>query len=394
LSDEEKKNIALDRFAPLRDGKGLEPVETLASRYRRDPAVITRAIASAFKEGLVNLVATGRTEAVRLASFENMVLNRYPDLWRAIVVETSDLTKYDGPAGTDKEIIEQNAKERRRDDNIHKRLGYAMAKSIAEWTVRGGDTIGFGSGRGVFCTVEAAMQLPRPLRLEKLDLMSLTGAVLAHDHSNLVNTSMDADLHTALFGLCVQHIATLHLVTYPIGESGGARERSCLGAKQWAECHPTHALTGVGVLADGHRFFEQGKGGEYDPILEPVIKDLQALVKKSIEVYKKCGCYSVADICNLLIPIEDPRIPRGDRDELGVLIKNVNVKLLNVSWEQLSEIPALLIVAGGKKKASALRQILDSKDLKTRIICVDQELAEEILRDQGQSHEAETAREP
>lgn len=378
LSAEEKTNIALDRYEPMRSGKSMEPIETLATRYRRDPAVITRAIASAFSQGLVNLVATGRTNAVTLSSFGKRVEDKYPGLRKAIVVQTADLGSAQ-PAKALEEARRKSAAERQRNDMIHRRLGYAMAQSISEWSVREGDTIGFGSGRGVFYTVEAAMQLPTALRVEGLNLMSLTGAVLAHDHSNLVNTSMDADLHTALFGLCVQHIATLHLVTYPISEAG-AKERSCLGPKQWRACHPTHALTGIGVLAEGHRFFEQGKGGTYDSIWDPVIDDLQELVGECKRISTDYGCDPVADICNHLILVDCPDVPTEEKNTLRKLVDHMNEKLLNVSAEQLSEISNLMIVAGGKRKARALKQILRSESFKTRIICIDEELAAEITK--------------
>jgi hypothetical protein len=191
---------------------------------------------------------------------------------------------------------------------------------------------------------------------------------------------MDADLHVAMFGRCIQNTATLHLVTYPINEIH-ARERSCLGNEQWTKCHPTHALTGVGVLAKGHRFFEQANRTDYDVILERVMAPLRDLVKKCTAVSQKYSFFPIADICNHLILVDNPALPRTTRAELEEGIRTVNNQLLNVNAHQLHDIPALLLVAGGKKKAGALRQILNSSEFKTRIICIDQALAREITRD-------------
>ncbi len=44
LTDEERMNIALDRFGSLQQGMRPLEVEVLSKRYNRDPAVISRAI--------------------------------------------------------------------------------------------------------------------------------------------------------------------------------------------------------------------------------------------------------------------------------------------------------------------------------------------------------------
>jgi hypothetical protein len=61
-----------------------------------------------------------------------------------------------------------------------------------------------------------------------------------------------------MFGSCVENIATLHLVNDPI-RAMQYREFTCPGAKQRAKCRLTHALVGIGVLAEGHRFVVQAE---------------------------------------------------------------------------------------------------------------------------------------
>jgi DNA-binding transcriptional regulator LsrR (DeoR family) len=318
----------------------------------------------------------------RLTELQNQILRRYTHLWEAIVVASESATSVERQQEEKRKAHRFDADQRRTDDLIHKTLGVAMARSINEWRVRDGDKIGFGSGRGVFFTVEAAMLSPTELRVEGLDLISLTGAVHAREHANLDCGRMDADLHAAMFAArCVQNAVTLHLVSYP-ATSPDARENTCLGRTQWANCHPTHALAGIGVLAEGHRFFDEFSGeADPDPILDNVRDPLSELVDLCSNIASQRGIYPVADLGNCLFLVDHSDIVEAERKRLDELIRSVNERLLNVTGDQLRDIQALLIVAGGKRKADALRYILDSqRAFKTRIICIDQTLAEELLR--------------
>ncbi|MEK7996461.1 MAG: hypothetical protein AAB403_21885 [Planctomycetota bacterium] len=370
LTEDQRASIAMDRFAPLRQGKGPESIKELAGRYRRDAAVISRAVTSAFRDGLVDIVRTGRPHVQRLQSLEKRILDRYPKLWDAIVVEVHS---------TEGNSSGQNLG--RIDDETHRKLGYAMAGSTSQWRLRDADVIGFGSGRGVFYTAESAMQLPAALRVEGLHLVSLTGAVHARDHAKQLNARLDADLHVALFGMCIQHEATLHLTTHPI-TACDARDLTYLGKKHWAQHHPTHALVGVGVLADGHRFYEEAKSEKPDPILEKIIQPLRRLVTLCDSVRgmdPSPGYYPVADICNHLFFVDRGDLSDTIRKEILANIEEVNKRLLNVSEEQLNDVGAILLVAGSRKKAAAIHQLLDSPAFKIRMICTDSRTAEDLL---------------
>lgn len=370
LTPDDRANIAIDRFAPFRQGRGPESIKTLGGRYRRDPAVISRAIKSAFHDGLVDIVRTGRPSyAPRVHSLEQKLLDKYPYLWEAIVVDANSAAG--GGAGV---------AERRMDDEIHRKLGNAMAGLTSQWRLRDGDAIGFGSGRGVYYTVEAARQLPAALRVEGLHLVSLTGAIHARDHAEQLNARLDGDLHIALFGMCIQHTATLHLVTHPI-TARGALGATCLGEEEWKQLCPSHALIGVGVLAEGHRFYEEAKAKKPDPILEPIIKPLEALVDACDKIRQaEPSYYAVADICNHLFLVEKEGLSDTLRQELSSNIEAVNSCLLNVSETQLHDVGAILLVAGGRKKARPTRQLLSSPLFKIRIICTDSGMADEMMR--------------
>jgi DNA-binding transcriptional regulator LsrR (DeoR family) len=331
--------------------------------------VISRAITAAFRDGLVDIVKISRPQVRRLQSMEQKILDKYPNLWEAVVVD----------ADSNSEMA--SAQEAKRiDDEIHRKLGYAMAGLTNQWRLRDNDVISFGSGRGVFYTVEGAMQLPAALRVEGLHLVSLTGAVHARDHAKQLNTRLDADLHVCLFGMCIRHSATLHLVTHPI-TAQNARTYTCLGEEQWPRLHCSHAVIGVGVLAEGHRFYEEAKAKTPDPILEPILPALRTLVDLCDTVTQSDPShYPVADICNHLFLVDKEGLPAGVRQKLSDNITIVNNCLLNVSETQLQEVGAILLVAGTRKKAAPMRQLLNSPSFKIRIISVDSTLAEELAR--------------
>ena len=54
-------------------------------------------------------------------------------------------------------------------------------------------------------------------------------------------------------------------------------------------------------------------------------------------------------------------------------------KLLTATEEQLGQITELILVAGTLMKALAIKQLLEEDKFHIRILCVDKEVAEEIL---------------
>src|SRR5216684_2882360 len=116
LEDEDKIEIALRRFAGYSEsGKPID-IATLAKQYKRDPAVISRAILSAFREGLIEIRKVSRRpqESHRVLDLAQQLLEASTQLVSAIVIDAAA-----NEAGDDNSGI---------DDRVHQQLGQAMAR--------------------------------------------------------------------------------------------------------------------------------------------------------------------------------------------------------------------------------------------------------------------------
>lgn len=383
VSPEEAVEFALARFAPLRDGKTSTTFDDLSSRFNRERGVIEDGIKNAFLNRWVELKSNMPPTIETADELEAKIVESFAR--RATVVRPGRVpTNEDG-----------SDEWRRFDDDVHRRVGYALGSSLLRWQIGHGARIGFGSGRGVYYTVEAAMGLGRPNYVQPtgVHLVSLTGSIGARDYQNRVNARMDADFRVGLFGSFLAHTATLHLVYYPISERGQL-QMTCLGREHWPHHNPSHAVVGIGVLAEGHRFWEQAQqwekaqkeeqSGRASPLLNPIfdkiIVKLNELVKLCKRVYEDYGHHSVADICNHLFVVNHPSVPLALEDQIAALKDQVNGLLLNVNLDQLRDIPHLMIVAAGARKARALCKVLRSPNFHVDHICIDQTLAEELLR--------------
>ena len=375
MTDAEKIQLVMERFGGVKTGKRPTALSELAVKYGRDEAVISKAVASAFREGLVE-IRERPADPPRLESIEKK-LTDYFDLLEAIVVEDQGPTSDEG-----------QSKSLNRNDAIHATLGRAMARVIAGGFVfRDGDVVGVGSGRGVYYTVDSLRQLPR-LRAKNVVLGSLTGAVHARDHAQRINLTLDADTHVALLGPCFTQSVTLHLASHPI-IFPGVRKTIWFSDQHWHDEPPTHALIGVGVLAPGHRFFEDaGINTQHrEPILAPIQSDLESLVKLCGDVERSKGVDSriycpVADIANCLFYVQPPpgaNIKNDTQREIERLVGKINDQLLNVNRQQLQQVGQIMLVAGTPKKAVAIRRLLDDDRYNIRFLCTDRDTAEQIL---------------
>jgi DNA-binding transcriptional regulator LsrR (DeoR family) len=374
LTDEDRIKIALARFS----GNPFKHISVLAQEFDRDPAVISNAITQAFQKKLVTVtIQEKQDEQLRRAeNLEREIVERFDPVDACIVIE-------DDNSATSKEF----------GDELHAKLGRAMAVFISNgYLFREGDVIGLGSGRGVYHTVQSLAKLPKLRSPKKITIESLTGALYVRDHKENINLYMDADNHVNLLGVTFSHHVNLHSLVRPLVSPNKPRlsetlKRIYLGDSKWKEKPATHALVGVGVLSEGHRFYKEVKRppAEREPSLEPIIKFLEPLVNLSEEIehkYQNMYC-PVGDICNRLFYVSPPkRVKIPDQDEIKIkeLIGKINEVLLTISEDQLHQIGTIMLVAGGIIKAPAIRQLLDSQ-YKIRILCTDKRTAEEIIRD-------------
>jgi DNA-binding transcriptional regulator LsrR (DeoR family) len=392
LTDDEKIALVQERYAPMRKGYKAKRLEDLAEEFGRDPAVISSGIISAFQDGLVDIEVIRRPTVERLHRLEEQLIDRY-DLKGAIVVSGSGIRVRKGIT-SDPKLSTRKAIS---SDELHRKLGYALATYIGGadgggLALRDGDSVAFGSGRSVFYTCKSiAWELPqRSLRVRDLNLVSLTGAVHARDHSGRLHARLDADFHCGLFGMCTDNYAILRLISHSIAhlpeELENIRQRTWLGEwdRERAEyAHvPDVALIGMGVLSEGHRFYEQAKANpkNQDPILRPIIGPLRELVELCDAVNGRSdGYHPVADICNNLLFVEPPAGVTVAKAAIETLIDTINSRLLNISPVQLQQVGAIILCAATPKKAQAVKQLLLTNRYNVKLLCIDDSIAHELL---------------
>lgn len=275
LTDEERIRIALDRFTPLQYGRRMEEISKLSANYDRDPAVVSRAIAEAFKRRLVEirrLPANDRpNQSPRDLSLEHRLQSEL-DLSGAVVI------RFEPPPQKNQDPAKYKEEYNRWNDRLHSALGLAMAQVIATGTVfRSGDRIGIGSGRGVYFTVDWLARInSNSLRAKEVEVFSLTGATHPQTHADEgTNLRLDADTNVNLFsGKCFAAPVKPYFVHSPMAASREASEavytrarwlgressKPTGGGREKIELQPlTQALVGVGAFTLGHRLYEEGK---------------------------------------------------------------------------------------------------------------------------------------
>ena len=146
LTREEKAAIALAWLTPLQQPGG-KPVahDQLAADFgaRTNRPLSTKAVAQAirdsFRQGLVSVRQHNVPPSyIRRDDLETKLCARFGKLRFAIVVESEE-----DPL----------------DNEAHMQVGDGLAREIlAHPPFRGGDRIGIGSGRGVYCTVDALLR--------------------------------------------------------------------------------------------------------------------------------------------------------------------------------------------------------------------------------------------
>ena len=329
MTDEERVRIALARFDGMNETGTLHPIKQLKEEFRRDPAVISKAISAAFRERLVEVRVVDRrvVQPKRNPSVEQRLVSRFPCLHASIVVDCGDQP----PADLDSRPA------LRRNDEIHARVGRAMAHSIAAGPlIRDGDIIGLGGGRGVNYAVNSPFHFPA-LRANGVTVVSLTGSNYARLHGGNPNVRLDADTNVSLFGPQFANEVTMRFMSYPIvAEPDDATEivkrRIAVNGATSSPGRITAALVGTGVFAIGHRFFQETKvrEKERDHNLAPIFDLLKQLAEacrpRTTPIYSP-----VADMANRLFYVHPPRslaIPSREEQNIRDILMYPSLMIL------------------------------------------------------------------
>jgi DNA-binding transcriptional regulator LsrR (DeoR family) len=371
ITHQEKIAIALARFPFGQTSPGLE---SLAFQFGRDKSQISKAVAQAFEDRLVEVKRVWFPKSQRVTLLERRLTETF-NLHHVVVVENESRAR---------NLSEEQAA--KLDDDLHAQLGYAMAETIASGLLfDAGDVIGVGSGRGVFSTAESLFrEFPHHLQVRNVTLTSLTGAIYAREHARKTNMRLDADINVNLFSRAFAHDVTVKFASRPlIDEVPELRDRTVLGQGKWKQLHHTHALVGVGVLARGHKLYDEVKAnpGSRELLREPIYSHLEELVAFCEKLGTETYC-PVGDISNNLFFVQPPRkseVNDSEKKRILSLIEAVNSKLFNISKDQLQSIPTLMLVAGTKKKAAAIRELLRDQNYHIKFLCTDKDAAHEVL---------------
>ncbi len=403
LSSAEKVRMARMRFTIDKITEKLTSVTAVAKMFKRDPAQVTKAVNSAFREGLVEIreVEQLHKRVIRNETLEQQLKEHFPEI-NVRVIETADDDFMPTSAADESS---------HHSDRVHMYLGAALAKDLRDGLhVSDGDTIGLGSGRSVFYAIENLRHHPK-LNWAGTRLVSLSGHVSATDYSGQVNGHLDADLHVNQLALCLRQKTTQILFECPItGHQifglidkrskinllDEERRRSPVGSK-WSNNRCNLAICGVGSFTSGHRFYEfinsqvrtaaqHDEDRISDSELKPIIEELRRLN----DLCKRNGIESdytyipVGDICNHLFFIPHPSGEMRDERAIRAIIQSINGKLLNASWEQFSQIDKMIVLSGTKRKAATVLELIQNRaanaKLKIRMLYIDTDAANGMLR--------------
>ncbi len=370
ITDDDRIKMAIAKYTTNENGE-LPTWARVAVDFDRDEGVVRDAVKTAFRRRLVRIVGRRRSPlpCPRHSELESCLKRRYRQLRSVIVLDTTQLGGLSGP---------------QLDDEIHRSLGREAAKIIAEgWVFKDGDVIGVGAGRGVYYTVDELSVLAEPMFCENIKIVSMTGSVEARNHMADLAFHMDADLHALNLMRCFTG-ATAEFIAGPI--TPAERNHTILGPDKWQRCRPNHALVGVGVLASGHRFYEEVRGPEPRSILRPLREDLTTLVDccANIETHVGVDGYAaVGDLCHQLFFIDPPAngkpVGKGLRENIEKLIDQINSCTLTVSEAQLQSIENITVIAGTARKGFALAALLNSHKYHIHHMCTDSTAAQAML---------------
>jgi hypothetical protein len=367
VTDQERIEITLRRY---QDRASLTELSRI---YRRSPSLISRFTSEAFRRNLVEVRAVTHVEIEPDPRLEARLRNEYPSLHGVIVVQTpKDASS----------------------DQVHELLGRAMAQHIARGAViRNSDTVALSGGRAVYHMVEALRGMPK-LRAADVLVVSLCGDVYPHHDSRDKNLRLDSDTNVNLLGPVFETLVKQRMISRPIGRLGSESAKSDFyNAKDWPGRFPTHAFTGLGVIAQQHRMVALAEKPE-DHLL--VSKDVRELLFKLIELskrYQHVGgsrepYYPVAEIAHHILfvpPPTDISIPPKDRMGFESTIEALNAKLFVPRKDDFDRMGSMYLLAGTRLKAGAIRHLLKPQPdspafgLPIRFLCIDQAAATALL---------------
>jgi DNA-binding transcriptional regulator LsrR (DeoR family) len=372
VTRDEMVQMALARYAASRSTGGFRTLKDVSSEFGRDQATVSRSIARAFREGLVQVKRSGAMPYERAARLEERLEQTFPKT-RAIVVDWHRVPG--SSAGPEQE-----------DDELHECVGAALAGAIAQQGIfRDGDAVGVGGGRAVYYTADALRQATgdKPLPVANIPVVAIAGSLFPQDLSGRLHAKLDADLNVNVLAPCFEG-GKPRTLAVPL--SYRAKERVRLALEDWDATHKqrqsvlTHALVGLGVLSERHRMLQLMKLSARDEMFGGIQRLLADLVRIS-DKHRNAenDYYPLAEVCCRLFVVEPDRLPDKDLRKISTFIQELDERILTIERTVLYGISRLLLVAAGRGKGRAIRQLLRAGDWRVRYVCTDVSAATQIL---------------
>jgi len=400
LTRGQKAWLAIERFAPMREGEAARTYPDLRSAFKNEygDSVGIRTMQNAIREAFEDeLVTIRRTFTVpdykRNTALEKALETTFKNLKYAIVPE-----------------IRQKDSDRVDSDTVYSILGQALADHIqnSRNLFRPNDAIGLGSGRSVYWTVSALREF-EGVPVSPVILASLTGSMFTKNQTSPASELLDGDTHVTML---LQHFGQylqISMIRHSIAQNSESARNTALKTT-WLgdfDSHvPAHAIVGCGVLdLPGHRFNQEWAERRLSETLKPIAGILERIMKRMEEIKDSYPTYRtiIADVCNRFFVVPPPRPllqEAGLTKKLSDMkndIDELNKRLITVTKHQLSRVNNVMLI-GGPGKENALHYLLNLKfkdggvssnskgdfvhqpeGFKVDTLCVDADTAEKLI---------------
>lgn len=302
------------------------------------------------------------------------------------------------------------------DDRLHQALGQLCADYL-DTIVRQNEIVALSSGRGVFYACESLFNkhIFDKRNVHGIKVVSLNGNIAAEVWSMQspdARRAMDADISGSWMARAFPDAQLIRL-SLPVAVRSTETMAELLtdGPGRWISPQvwnekirqgnappaspvkedevlvPTLAVIGIGGVRpnSGHRFIV----GQHEPMMGNLQPELDKMISL-LDQYTANGKYgitcAIGDLCNRLFITLSARknLPASALTELESLVHILNERIVSINFDQLFQIPKVVIVAGGGTKFDATRSVLEWQSMgwKQPIVhdlCTDRETAERLL---------------
>jgi DNA-binding transcriptional regulator LsrR (DeoR family) len=371
IDDDLKVQLAIERFSG-----NIVDVRDLAKRHGRAEAVVSRAITSAFREGLVEVKRVRRFEFHRNAPLERAFQSRFRNLRNALIVDV----KGQGL------------------DFLHEHLGHALARFVFDGLLRDNEKLLLGAGRCVFHMADFLCKVPTKLRTAGVTIVSVCGDSYPY-HEVTRNICLDADANVSCMSQAFDPPTLVGLTSHHVFD---AQENTQWRRRYYNEfwvTPPTIGILGVGMLDSEHQLAlltdpERRKGFPPTNITDELrarIQDLLFLTKNAVSGEMPSRQHVVAELGMHLfvVPGSERTQHRAELAQLQELVDAINAELFSPTIEQLAAVQSIVLVGGGVGKSRALRLLLDNgstwhslnagRALPIHVVCMDSDTAKQVL---------------